>query len=190
MRQLVCIALSTLRHAACFICQQAFTVWKLVGLAVVAGSVLSASCCKLSASCMSFRIPHKAFQFQCHVESHVPKFPESFWCACLVGDHKQARKAQLQSRAELHKARLDALNAKQRHTATAKQSTPSGASPMTQRALADLTAAQLAASKHRVAQTPAAAPVTQGTLLQNLLRGLPHKSRKLHSQGLKCSSGS
>lgn len=81
----------------------------------------------------------------------------SCWCACVAGDHKQARKAQLQSRAELHKARLDALNAKQRHTATAKQSTQVSASPMTQRAIADLTAAQLPASKHRVVQTPAAA---------------------------------
>ena len=78
---------------------------------------------------------------------------------CLPGDHKQARKAQLQSRAELHKARLDALNATQRHTsaAAARHTTQAGASPMTQRAIADLTAAQLpaSASKPSVGQVPA-----------------------------------
>lgn len=77
----------------------------------------------------------------------------------------------MQSRAELHKARLDALNATQRHNAAATQTTQVGASPMTQRAIADLTAAQLlvAANKHRVVQTsaPAAAiikaPATEAT---------------------------
>lgn len=83
----------------------------------------------------------------------------SFHRACSAGDHKQARKAQLQSRAELHKARLDALNATQRHTsaAAARHTTQAGASPMTQRAIADLTAAQLpaSASKPSVGQVPA-----------------------------------
>ena len=61
-----------------------------------------------------------------------------------AGDHKQARKAELQSRAELHKARLDALNAKQRHlsSAAAKQSSQVGVSPMTQKVITDLTAAR------------------------------------------------
>lgn len=83
----------------------------------------------------------------------------------VVGEHKQARKAQLQSRAELHKARLDALNAKQRHTSAAMQTTQVGASPMTQRAIADLTAAQLPASKPRVVQT-SAAPVTKAAVTE------------------------
>ena len=62
----------------------------------------------------------------------------------IAGDHKQARKAELQSRAELHKARLDALNAKQRHmsSAAAKPSSQPGVSPITQKAIVDLTAAR------------------------------------------------
>ena len=59
---------------------------------------------------------------------------------CGAGDHKQARRAELQSRAELHEARLDALNAKQRHTpSAAKQVSHFAVSPMTQKAIVDLT---------------------------------------------------
>ena len=86
----------------------------------------------------------------------------------LAGEHKQARKAQLQSRAELHKARLDALNAAQRHGAAAKQTTQVGASPMTQRAIADLTAAQLPplTKKHSVVQTSAPAAVSKAPAIE------------------------
>lgn len=68
----------------------------------------------------------------------------------------------LQSRAELHKARLDALNAAQRHTSAAKLSTQAAASPMTQKAIIDLTAAQVpaSASKLSVSQPPAQAAAT------------------------------
>ena len=92
-------------------------------------------------------------------------FFQSSFSTCPVepaGDHKHARRAELQSRAELHKARLDALNAKQHQTpsAGAKPSVQLGVSPMTQRAIADLTASQPAAVG-RQSNIPAAAAVSR-----------------------------
>lgn len=66
-----------------------------------------------------------------------------------AGDHRQARKAELQSRAELRKARVDALNAKQRSTPSAAKTAvvQLGVSPMTQKAIVDLTASPTAPVK-------------------------------------------
>ncbi len=81
----------------------------------------------------------------------------------IAGDHRQARKAELQSRAELHKARLDALNAKQRSTpSSAKPATlQPGVSPMTHKVIVDLTASPIAlkpaTAPPAAAQTTAAA---------------------------------
>ncbi|KAL0033603.1 hypothetical protein WJX79_007018 [Trebouxia sp. C0005] len=76
------------------------------------------------------------------------------------GDHRQARKAELQSRAELHKARLDALNAKQRSTPSSAKpaALQPGVSPMTHKAIVDLTASPIP-----LKQTTAAATAAQTT---------------------------
>ena len=64
----------------------------------------------------------------------------------FTGDHRQARRAELQSRAELHQARMDALHARSRQPGSAaaapKKAAPLGFSPTTQNAIANLTAAQ------------------------------------------------
>ncbi len=77
----------------------------------------------------------------------------------VAGDHRQARKAELQSRAELHKARLDALNAKQRSTPSSAKpaALQPGVSPMTHKAIVDLTASPIALKQ---ATAPAAAAQT------------------------------
>ena len=87
----------------------------------------------------------------------------------VAGDHRQARKAELQSRAELHKARLDALNAKQRSTPSSAKpaAVQPGISPMTHKAIVDLTASPIALKQATApaiaAQTTAAAAAAQTT---------------------------
>ncbi len=87
----------------------------------------------------------------------------------VAGDHRQARKAELQSRAELHKARLDALNAKQRSTPSSAKpaAVQPGVSPMTHKAIVDLTASPIALKQATApaiaAQTTAAAAAAQTT---------------------------
>ena len=87
----------------------------------------------------------------------------------IAGDHRQARKAELQSRAELHKARLDALNAKQRSTPSSAKpaAVQPGISPMTHKAIVDLTASPIALKQATApaiaAQTTAAAAAAQTT---------------------------
>ena len=87
----------------------------------------------------------------------------------IAGDHRQARKAELQSRAELHKARLDALNAKQRSTPSSAKpaAVQPGVSPMTHKAIVDLTASPIALKQATApaiaAQTTAAAAAAQTT---------------------------
>ena len=92
----------------------------------------------------------------------------------IAGDHLQARKAELQSRAELHKARLDALNAKQRSTPSSAKpaALQPGVSPMTHKAIVDLTASPVAlkqttapAAAAQTTAAAAAAPIPAATAL-------------------------
>jgi len=97
----------------------------------------------------------------------------------VAGDHRQARKAELQSRAELHKARLDALNAKQRSTPSSAKpaAVQPGVSPMTHKAIVDLTASPIALKQATApaiaAQTTAAAAAAQTTAAAALPPALP-----------------
>ena len=121
-------------------------------------------------------IRHKAQRVHADVsDKTLGSFPGQHlrMCCCVwhhhgrcAGDHKQSRKAELQSRAELHKARLDALQAKQRQGAVTAASTASqiGMSPMTSKAIVDLTAKQPPLPRQSAASAPAPAPSTTAPL--------------------------